>query len=43
VEEQKESHDELNRKIIDSVGPPHQGMYHGSDTAVLRIPLRRHL
>jgi hypothetical protein len=42
-EEQKESHYELNWKIIDSVGPPHHAMYHGSDTAVLWISLSRHL
>jgi hypothetical protein len=42
-EEQQESHDELNRKIIDSVGCPHQAMYDGSDTVVLWISLSRHL
>jgi hypothetical protein len=36
---QKESHDELNRRIIESVGPPHHAMYHGTEAAVLWLAL----
>jgi hypothetical protein len=40
---QKESHDELNKRIMESVGPPHRAMYHGGDSAVLWLSLGRNL
>lgn len=40
---QKETHDELNKKIVDMVGEPHKPRYHGSDCAVLWLSLGRNL
>lgn len=40
---QKESHDELNAKIVALVGPPHTPTYRGSEAAVLWISLGRNL
>lgn len=40
---QKESHDELNKKIVDMVGQPHKPSYHGADHAVMWMSLGRNL
>lgn len=40
---QKETHDELNKMIVDMVGQPHKPSYHGSDHAVLWMSLGRNL
>ena len=40
---QKETHDELNQKIVEMVGAPHKAKYHGSDCAILWLSLGRNL
>jgi hypothetical protein len=40
---QKESHDELNGKIRDCIGHPHQASYHEGEVAVLWMSLGRNL
>jgi hypothetical protein len=40
---EKETHEELNKKIVELVGAPHKPVFHGADTAILWISLGRNL